>query len=534
MPLYPGTGAASDIGTGRGRGLHGQLCRSGRATGDAAYRSLTEHIGRPAGARVQAAARAVSAGFDAHAADPLASCQVSEAGFAGMAASLRRACSEIDVPLGLVLEGGYAVQALGESVAAVAPVLSAADDPAPEDVPLAPAGRAGRGPAAAPLAGSRRRALRARLARPEAAHEGGGGRGGASARCACAASARCRTGPEKTSSGRVQPAVTRRIRALRRRRPRRSAAGRRLARRPGWASAGRSSRRRARPASAAGARCRRAPASRSASAWPRRRGRRRRRGGARCGVAPGDGVSPGPAGASASRGRGRVVVGQREEGEREAARASRPTPAWPPAGPRQVGAAAMRVVAARAAVQAPLLSGASGARSAGRSALRGRRAAGDGPSEAHRVRGSAGDRVGLAGSGRGRGSRGRCASAVSGDAARLGAVAEVWGAAARVGRLAADDGRGRPRGTAAARRPVRRRRHDRLGGPGSGAASARGPCRDFERESRTPSRSARRFRGSPAARAQARRSRARAGPCRRVPRRGGEAGLELGIEAGEP
>ena len=65
----------------------------------------------------------VSAGFDAHALDPLASCRVTEAGFAAMTAALRDVCLELEVPLGFVLEGGYSVEALADSVCALLPVL---------------------------------------------------------------------------------------------------------------------------------------------------------------------------------------------------------------------------------------------------------------------------------------------------------------------------------------------------------------------------------------------------------------------------
>ena len=67
----------------------------------------------------------VSAGFDAHRADPLASCTVTEAGFAGMTATLRAACDAVGAPLGLVLEGGYDLGALAGSMAALMPVLVA-------------------------------------------------------------------------------------------------------------------------------------------------------------------------------------------------------------------------------------------------------------------------------------------------------------------------------------------------------------------------------------------------------------------------
>ena len=70
----------------------------------------------------------VSAGFDAHRADPLATCGVTEAGFAAMTASVRRARDAVGAPVGLVLEGGYDLGALAGSMAALMPVLTA-DEP---------------------------------------------------------------------------------------------------------------------------------------------------------------------------------------------------------------------------------------------------------------------------------------------------------------------------------------------------------------------------------------------------------------------
>ena len=55
-----------------------------------------------------------------------------------MTGSLRRACAEVGAPLGLVLEGGYAVDALAASMAALMPVLGAASLPDPVDVAVHP------------------------------------------------------------------------------------------------------------------------------------------------------------------------------------------------------------------------------------------------------------------------------------------------------------------------------------------------------------------------------------------------------------
>ena len=122
-PLYPGTGPASYVGDGPGEGYTVNLpVPSG--SGDAVYASLVEHVAVPLIAAWRPQLVLVSAGFDAHRDDPLATCQVTEAGFAGMTASLRRAADAVGAPLGLVLEGGYDLGALAGSMAAVMQVLT--------------------------------------------------------------------------------------------------------------------------------------------------------------------------------------------------------------------------------------------------------------------------------------------------------------------------------------------------------------------------------------------------------------------------
>jgi acetoin utilization deacetylase AcuC-like enzyme len=136
-PLYPGTGPASYVGEGAGEGFTVNFPVP-PGTGDAGYRSLVEHVVVPLMFAFDPQLALVSAGFDAHRADPLAECTVTEAGFAGMTASLRRACDELDVPLGLVLEGGYDLGALAGSFEALMPVLVAESTPLLEPVELHP------------------------------------------------------------------------------------------------------------------------------------------------------------------------------------------------------------------------------------------------------------------------------------------------------------------------------------------------------------------------------------------------------------
>jgi acetoin utilization deacetylase AcuC-like enzyme len=132
-PLYPGTGPASYLGEGRGEGYTVNLPVPG-GSGDTVYRSLVAHVVVPLVRAWEPQLVLVSAGFDAHHADPLATCTVTEAGFAGMTASLRAACDALGVPLGLVLEGGYDLGALAGSMAALMPVLVEESTPDPGEV----------------------------------------------------------------------------------------------------------------------------------------------------------------------------------------------------------------------------------------------------------------------------------------------------------------------------------------------------------------------------------------------------------------
>jgi len=116
-PLYPGTGPAGDVGSGAGTGYTVNLPVP-PGSDDLAYRALVDHVVVPLAREFKPQLLLVSAGYDAHREDPLADCQVTEAGFAAMTHSLRRACLDLGAPLGFVLEGGYALGPLARSVAA--------------------------------------------------------------------------------------------------------------------------------------------------------------------------------------------------------------------------------------------------------------------------------------------------------------------------------------------------------------------------------------------------------------------------------
>jgi acetoin utilization deacetylase AcuC-like enzyme len=117
MPLYPGTGAMSERGSGAGEGYTINLpVRPG--SGEAEWLGLIEDVVAPAAAGYDPDLLLVSAGFDAHRADPLASCELEASSFAAMARRVRAIARDSGAPLGLVLEGGYHVPSLVESLLA--------------------------------------------------------------------------------------------------------------------------------------------------------------------------------------------------------------------------------------------------------------------------------------------------------------------------------------------------------------------------------------------------------------------------------
>jgi acetoin utilization deacetylase AcuC-like enzyme len=142
-PLYPGTGPASDVGSGDGVGYTVNLPVPARS-GDAVYRSLVDNVAVPLAREFAPELVLISAGFDAHHEDPLAQCLVTEDGFAAMAASVRDVSAELEVPFGGVLEGGYALGALARSLAATLETFSGTPRVAAPPAPLVPQARAAR------------------------------------------------------------------------------------------------------------------------------------------------------------------------------------------------------------------------------------------------------------------------------------------------------------------------------------------------------------------------------------------------------
>jgi acetoin utilization deacetylase AcuC-like enzyme len=126
-PLYPGTGPLEDVGSGPGEGYTINLPVP-PGTGEELWLELLDRIVLPAARAFEPQLILISCGFDAHAADPLASCLLETSTFVAMAARARDLARLAGAGLGLVLEGGYHPQVLAECVCAVLPVLAGERD----------------------------------------------------------------------------------------------------------------------------------------------------------------------------------------------------------------------------------------------------------------------------------------------------------------------------------------------------------------------------------------------------------------------
>lgn len=121
-PFYPGTGAATEVGRGPGIGKTVNLAlpaHSGPETYASAFRDVVLPLLDAHGADLTL----VSAGFDAHERDPLASMCLDAPTYGALASALVAQAERGGAGhgrVGFVLEGGYDLQALEASVGAVA------------------------------------------------------------------------------------------------------------------------------------------------------------------------------------------------------------------------------------------------------------------------------------------------------------------------------------------------------------------------------------------------------------------------------
>jgi acetoin utilization deacetylase AcuC-like enzyme len=121
--IFPGTGALSDSGSGEGLGYTLNLPVSAGADGDL-WQSLLEHVILPAAAEFSPQLVLISAGFDAHRADPLGGCRLEADDFARMTCHVRDLARQAGAPIGAVLEGGYSIEVLPSCVIATMRALA--------------------------------------------------------------------------------------------------------------------------------------------------------------------------------------------------------------------------------------------------------------------------------------------------------------------------------------------------------------------------------------------------------------------------
>jgi acetoin utilization deacetylase AcuC-like enzyme len=126
--IYPGTGSLSDMGSGPGEGYTINLPVPAGSE-EELWLSLLEHIVLAVAQEFQPDLILISAGFDAHRADPLANCRLETSSFAEMARHVRGLAAQLDVPLGAVLEGGYEPAALADCVQQTLMALSENEPP---------------------------------------------------------------------------------------------------------------------------------------------------------------------------------------------------------------------------------------------------------------------------------------------------------------------------------------------------------------------------------------------------------------------
>jgi len=110
-PFYPGTGSADETGTGAGAGFTVNVPLEMGAT-DADYLLVYRAVVVPILSEFSPQLVLVSAGYDAHERDPLASMRVTTAGYAGIVWQLMKAAGS--TPIAFVTEGGYDLGALAE------------------------------------------------------------------------------------------------------------------------------------------------------------------------------------------------------------------------------------------------------------------------------------------------------------------------------------------------------------------------------------------------------------------------------------
>lgn len=123
FPLYPMTGRVHDRGRGAGLGANINLPLPA-GCGDQRYREAFERVIIPAARAFQPQLILVSAGYDAHWADPLAGMRLSLSGFHALSVMLKELADTLCAGrIAFIMEGGYNVEALAGGMINLARLL---------------------------------------------------------------------------------------------------------------------------------------------------------------------------------------------------------------------------------------------------------------------------------------------------------------------------------------------------------------------------------------------------------------------------
>ena len=129
--LFPGTGELAKTGEGAGEGTTMNVPLTA-GSGDAEYRHVYEQAIGPAFERFDPDLVLVSAGFDAHRHDPISRMRISTEGYAQLTDAIRTTAETVDAALAFILEGGYGLDTLSESVGIVHETFDGRE-PIPDD-----------------------------------------------------------------------------------------------------------------------------------------------------------------------------------------------------------------------------------------------------------------------------------------------------------------------------------------------------------------------------------------------------------------
>jgi acetoin utilization deacetylase AcuC-like enzyme len=129
--FYPGTGPLQDAGSNDGEGFTLNLPVPA-GSGEELWLSLLARVVVPVARAFAPQLVLISAGYDAHRADPLGECTLETRSFGEMARHVRDLARTCNAPVGVILEGGYEPHALAQSLRET--LLALADDRPPRSL----------------------------------------------------------------------------------------------------------------------------------------------------------------------------------------------------------------------------------------------------------------------------------------------------------------------------------------------------------------------------------------------------------------